>query len=137
MKSFAILFFVLSGISLANAQNCKYDKNGLENPPSVWLQNKLPSQIVRKIKGKVTDMTGEPITGATVSVFSIIKSKLRFIGSNETDDKGRFCFGGLKTGKYELRVGQRNFQRYDLEVNPDRNNKKALKTIKFELDIGY
>ncbi len=137
MKVSAILFFVLSLTILANAQNCKYDKNGVENPPFVWMQNELPIQTVRKIKGEVTDLSGEPIIGATVSVFSNIKSKLRFIGSYETDYKGRFCFSGLKTGKYEVRVGQRNFQRYDLKVNLEPDNKKALKTLKFELDIGY
>jgi protocatechuate 3,4-dioxygenase beta subunit len=137
MKIFAILLLLLLISTLANAQNCKYDKNGTENPPFVWMQNKLPTQSVRKIQGEVADMTGEPILGATVSVFSNINGKLKFIGSYETDKKGRFCFGGLKKGKYEVRVGQRNFQRYDLELNLEPKSKNALKEMKFLLDIGY
>lgn len=135
-----VLIFIFSSVFFSlsvSAQNCKFDKNGVENPPFVWMQNELPPKIIREIKGKITDNNEEPIVGAVISLFQLIDTDVKFIGSIESNEKGRFCFGKLKKGKYLIKVGHKYFQRYDIEVNLEPKNKKAEKELVFELDIGY
>ena len=131
-----IIFLACFALSV-KAQNCKYDKNGIEEPPFVWMANKLVPKTIRKIKGKVTDRTQEPIVGAVISVFQLNENGAKFIGSNETDEKGRFCFGNLKKGKYAIKVGHKYFQLYEIDVNLEPKNKKAERELAFELDVGY
>jgi hypothetical protein len=135
--AFLVVLGSLVSADFLYAQSCNYDKNGIENPPFVWQLNRLPTQTVRQIKGKITDNNDEPVAGAVIAVFQLTKNGAKFIGSNESDSKGRFCFGDLEKGKYEIKVGKHNFQRYDIEVTLAPKNKMALKMLEFVLDVGY
>jgi hypothetical protein len=137
MKMFAILLLLLSISILADAQNCKYDKNGIEDPPFVWSTITFPPKTVTKIKGKIVDSSGDAVFGTTISLHRITSVGKRFIGSFETDYDGKFCFGRLKKGKYYLKIGNKNFQKIENEINLEPSNRKALKTLMFKLEIGY
>lgn len=53
------------------------------------------------VTGRVTDMTGAPVPGANVSVRQVDTNALTSV---VTDPAGRFRFGHLRPGAYELRV---------------------------------
>ncbi len=122
---------------VVSAQNCKYDKNGVQNPPFVWMWNKLITKKVQQIRGTIMDNNEDPISETTVALFQESKNKYVFIGSLDTDENGRFCFNGFKKGKYLLKIGHRDFQGYDIEIIFDPRNKSGLKELQFILDIGY
>jgi protocatechuate 3,4-dioxygenase beta subunit len=138
MKKTIAIFFALIFFSITTpAQKCKYDKNGVENPPYVWSTIEFKPKTVQKIKGKVLDANDEPVAGTIVAVHQLDSNTAKFIGSFETDSKGRFCFGGLKAGKYRITIGKQNFQRIVVEVNLEPKNKKVEKDLSFNLEVGY
>jgi len=136
VKISAILFTLLLMALSAAAQSCKYDKNGVEDPPYVWAEYELPSKTVHRLKGKVLDANDEPVPGTVVAVHQITSNGAKFIGSYEIDTDGKFCFGGLKKGKYQIKIGKQNFQRIVIEVNLEPMNKNADKNLLFNLEVG-
>ena len=137
MKVWSLIFVTVFFSAIISAQNCKFDKNGIEEPPYVWMKNQLPSETIRQIKGRIVDVNDEPIAGAVISVFQLNSDGRKFIGSNESNENGEYCFEDLKKGKYSLKVGKHNFQLYEIEINLEPKNKQADKNLDFTLDIGY
>ena len=122
--------------TIVSGQRCRYNPNGPKEVEFVWMTNKLEGGQWSGLKGRVTDRNSSPIPGAQLALFSKKDDEPVFVGSLETDFKGRFCFGDLPAGKYLLRVGHTGFQRYDfdLEIVRKAKNKKGLE---ISLDIGY
>jgi hypothetical protein len=79
---------------------------------------------VRVSKGVVTDLNGQPVPTALVEIFTdpevrlppyspereARRGKQRRIAACFTDPAGKFCFGQLPAGRYELRCSAEGFQ---------------------------
>lgn len=130
-----VIIFISSFV--VSSQNCKYDKDGVQNPPFVWMWNKLESKTVQQITGIVVDVNNEPVPNTTIALFQKLRNKYIFIGSLDTDDSRRFCFKRFRKGKYFLKVGNKGFQGFDIEIDLDHKNKEGLKELQFTLEIGY
>ena len=70
---------------------------------SLWAQGETTSAIV----GSVSDPSGDPIAGATVTIRSTDNGITRSV---KTDEAGRFSFPQLKPGPYSVRVQMREFE---------------------------
>ena len=135
LMTIVLVFYCV--ISVA-AQNCNFNKkNGIEKPQYAWAQNTLSAKTVQKIKGKILDALDEEVPATTIAIHQISGSGVKFIGSFETDIGGKFCFGGLKRGKYQITIGNQNFQGILMEINLEPKNKKAEKELVFNLEVGY
>lgn len=126
-------FLVIS----AKGQNCKIDKNGYKDVPCAHIKSTISKGKYKQLKGKVNDNNGESILSAIVSLHQITENEAKFIGSQEVDYKGRFCFKNLPKGKYVLKVGAKNFNCFDVELEIDKKDKNALnEELIIELPIG-
>jgi protocatechuate 3,4-dioxygenase beta subunit len=76
--------------------------------------------IYKKMYGQIATGNGEPIEDMTIEVYdhpeartdsSKSKVKQKLVASCKTDKNGMFCFGGIKPGKYEIRVSDRETNR--------------------------
>ena len=75
-----------------------------------------------RIGGRVTDAAGAPVAGATVT---LVESGLITIqrGLTTTDIHGRYRFGGLSSGPYQVRVqSEAGMAEVDVTVPAPANN---------------
>jgi hypothetical protein len=137
MKIPVIVFFVLSVSVFANAQNCKYDKNGTPEVPCVFEQISFVGVKVRNLNGKVVDQFESVIVGSKVSLQRVTKVETIFIGSQIVNSNGKFCFNNLKPGKYILKIGYEGFKcsSYELTVMPKNKRLKSNLTVKLEIGV--
>src|SRR5262249_11710098 len=101
----------------------------------VWMTNELDAGILSALNGKAMDRTGQAIPGTRFVLFKISKNGDSFVGSLESDYKGRYCFGKLPDGQYRLEIGHANFQKYVYSLQISHNARKGRLDI--ELDVGY
>jgi len=64
---------------------------------SVILSLNLFSQTNYSIKGKVTDNSQKPLTGASIAIHELQKSAL-------SDKDGQFIFNDIPSGEYHLHI---------------------------------
>ena len=96
------------------------------------------SPAVPKLAGVVLDANEEPIIEADVVVRRIIgKDKTYYVGSQRTDENGRFCFGGLHCGTYIVGTGARGFNAVLTTVKLQPKNRSIrLRKIKILQPVG-
>jgi len=76
------------------------------------------AKTVRRIQGMVLDSNGAPVNEAVVEVYKYSGGERTF-GSKErqaaclTDRNGSFCFTGLPSGLYLLRIGTRRSEGFN------------------------
>lgn len=68
---------------------------------SFFLYTCADAQTTGSISGVVTDESGDPVSGAEVTLKS---KKLQFKDSGTTGTNGEYEFSGLNAGKYTLKV---------------------------------
>lgn len=136
MKYFVILSLILYCSILTNAQNCKYDRNGLKDIPTY---NQVVSYVgvnVRSIQGKVVDWKGAIIAKSIVSLHRKTQNGLNFIGFLVVGKDGRFCFKNMPNGKYVIKAGLEGFNRTEIEFNLNSKNQKAKNKFDITLELG-
>jgi hypothetical protein len=99
----------------------------------VWRINQDDAGTLSGLKGKVTDPAGEAIFEARLALFRVLKDGASFVGSLQTDDKGRYCFGKLKEGQYRLEVGAFGFQKYVYSLIISH---KGITKSRFDVSLG-
>jgi protocatechuate 3,4-dioxygenase beta subunit len=77
--------------------------------------------IYKKMYGQVNTLGGEPIEDMTIEVYNHpelradssenSKVKQKLVAHCKTDKNGMFCFEGIKSGKYEIRVSDHETNR--------------------------
>ncbi len=70
-----------------------------------WLPAK--AQVTANLSGHVTDQTGAPVTGASVSATNTGTNMAR---TTTTDRDGRYQFASLPVGRYEMRISKSGFR---------------------------
>jgi protocatechuate 3,4-dioxygenase beta subunit len=72
-----------------------------------------------------------------VSLSKITKDGGAFIGSQQVDEDGRYCFGTLPPGKYELSAGAENFQKMIFSIKiVSKNDGSAKRKLNIMLQVG-
>lgn len=115
----AVIFLLISWLSLQDC-NCKpVEKN--RQAEKAWMSEVLAGeQKVAIVSGRVIESNRDSLAGVLVEV---LRKPLPVKGKSvkkvsgvpvrvamcETAEDGRFCFKGLKTGKYELRLSRKSF----------------------------
>jgi hypothetical protein len=69
------------------------------------------SELPTRLAGVVLDQAGAVILGASVRLFS-----LQRVRETKTDDMGRFAFGDLLSGTYDLQVAHTGFKTRTVEI---------------------
>ena len=99
---------------------------------------------LKGIKGKVVAPNEEPVEGALVEVFNDDGStrtptsqKQQRVAACRVGEKGKFCFNGLKPGKYILAIGHQGFNItfFSVTLNPS-HKKSSNKSLIVELQLG-
>ena len=99
---------------------------------------------VRSIRGTVRDPLDAPIEGALVEVFADngkdrtpTSSTHTRVAACRVHDDGKFCFTGIKPGKYILAVGARGFNIsfISITLNP-KNRTSSGKGLQVNLQLG-
>ncbi len=103
------------------AQKCRYDKEGAREVPCAFSVVEIRGGTVREISGKVLDSNNAIMDDATVVVFKLAGKEEVYIGTQKTDQKGRYCFGKLPAGNYVLKAGVKGFMcaKIPLRLEPD------------------
>ncbi len=90
------------------------------------MEVQLPEERIplKSILGKVNDATGLGLAGAFVEIY---KDSTRIAGC-EVGSNGRFSFGHIPSGKYELRISKKYFDTVSQNVRIRRKTgwQKAL-----------
>ncbi len=103
---FAIVFFVLCSITIATL-------------------GQQPARLQRgRITGRVTDKQGDSVKGAQVA----LNPNDQTPRSTTTDDDGKFAFGSVPPGEYELRVAAAGFNTHSerVSLSPDPGEKSEI-----------
>ena len=80
----------------------------------VLASNATARTAALQIRGQVLDPSGAPMSGATVQLISDDQS---FERSFQTEEEGRFRFGGLRQGNYRITVSGRGYRATDQVVS--------------------
>ena len=80
----------------------------------VLASNAMARTAALQIRGQVLDPSGAPMSGATVQLISDDQS---FERSFQTEEEGRFRFGGLRQGNYRITVSGRGYRATDQVVS--------------------
>jgi protocatechuate 3,4-dioxygenase beta subunit len=137
MKQFLIVAFVVGMIIFYPWGHCGCVPAS-ENEATRWGGNEdivvKEEKVYRQLNGAVTFQDEEPASGALVEVYTHPeyllmsyaerekeKKKQRRVAACITGEDGKFCFGSIEGGKYELRVSQgsgMNVTHIYVEVDP-------------------
>lgn len=85
-------------------------------------------QAVARLNGVVLDQAGAEVPGSSVTLFSLAK-----VRETTTDESGKFEFGALPAGTYELRVERPGFQTWTMESL--RVDESMTRTVSITLQI--
>lgn len=137
--SFGILLLVM-GLCLSNstfAQSCKFDRSKPQDGIGGHVLTEVAAGSVSKLAGRVLDPSGEPIPYSRVVVKRLMKNKAVYVGTQDANIKGRFCFGRLPSGTYRLENGHSGFNpRWTtVKVFPNRRSLRKRR-ISVTLDVG-
>lgn len=86
-------------------------------------------QAVARLNGVVLDQAGAEVPGSSVTLFSLAK-----VRETTTDESGKFEFGALPAGTYELRVERPGFQTWTMESL--RVDESMTRTVSITLQVG-
>ena len=101
-------------------------------------------RTVKKVQGVVRDPVGGRLEDALVEVFAddgtditpTSSSKIR-VAACVTGEKGKFCFEGLKAGKYILAVGRQGFNITFIKLNlAPKGRRSSGKSLDVRLELG-
>ena len=132
--------------STPSHRGCECEK--VDDSEKTWwghMANEQAEESPRKhIQGKVVAPNEDPVEGALVEVFNDDGSnrnptsqKQQRVAACKVGEKGKFCFDGLKPGKYILAVGSRGFNITFFSVTLDPGHKKSSnKSLTVELQLG-
>jgi hypothetical protein len=102
------------------------------------------ARTVKKVHGVVRNPLGERLDDALVEVFADdgtedtpTSPKNRRVAACVTGEKGKFCFDGLKPGKYILAVGRQGFNITFIKLNLDpKGRRNSGKPLDVSLALG-
>jgi hypothetical protein len=97
---------------------------------NVCVQEKL--KPLRHIAGVVLDADDKPIPNAKVQVLMGGKE----LSAVRTGENGKFLFGPLAAGKYELRAEAPGFQTAGLQISVVRPQASAKRVLLIHLEVG-
>ena len=127
---------MIYSINFVQAQSCKFDKNGYKSVPWGHIRNSIDAGKVTKIKGTITAADEEPILTAQIVLYKFLKEKKIYVGSQEPNKKGEFCFGNLTKGTYVLEIGAGGFNSLEVELELAPKDKKAAGNLQISLEVG-
>jgi len=147
MKLILTLLLILIAVSEATPLvNCGCTK-AEPTDKTIWghMARDYSLQTPRQsIQGKVLDPRGDPVYGALVEVFADdgtdrtpTSQKRQRVMACKVGENGRFCFKGLRPGKYILAIGSNGFNISFISVVLDpKNPTSSNKSIKINLELG-
>jgi protocatechuate 3,4-dioxygenase beta subunit len=156
IKSFPlILVFAIFGVSLSRDKCSCQPALEDDYPYGANEVVTIRGGRVESIRGKVSYPTGEPVEKAVVEVYNytnadrnlppyeLAHAKKR-AAACLTDEGGRYCFAGLPSGKYVLRVGTHKpegMQEIYVTVNLDRRwwarRWRSGREVHVRLELGW
>jgi protocatechuate 3,4-dioxygenase beta subunit len=143
ISSLLVLALCSSGLPQKNCQ-CR---KATADDKTIWghiateVQEKRP---VKKLHGIIHDALGERLENALVEVFAddgteitpTSDSNIR-VAACLTGEKGKFCFDGLKPGKYILAVGHQGFNITFIKLTLDPKGRRSSgKPLEVSLELG-
>ena len=132
-----LIFFLCGFLAISSeAQNCKYDNNGVREIPTYNQVVSLVGINVKMVKGKVIDWRGKVVPKSIVSLHKKTKKGLVFVGSIVVGEDGKYCFKNIPNGKYVIKGGFDGFNRTEVEFNLNPRNRKAKKQLDITLEVG-
>ena len=100
--------------------NCKCRS---PQPPPIYGKDSNKAYVYKRMRGQVGTLGNppQPIENLTIEVYdhpevvaqpsTNSKATQRLIASCKTDEHGMFCFDGIRPGKYEIRISDRESHR--------------------------
>jgi hypothetical protein len=83
--------------------------------------------------GFVVDPTGVPIVGARIFVFKDGTE----VAEAQTDADGKFSFGDIKEGDYQLMIQAPGFASFSFPIVVHKPAQKCKQSLRVQLSIGY
>lgn len=140
MKKLSLLVLTLCFICLLShtsvAQKCKFDKNGYKDVPTAHIETSIDFGKLTQIRGRVNNIFNEPMVAARIVLYKVSGSENIYVGSQETDVKGKFCFRRLNEGNYILLIGSENFNSLELNLTLVKKGRGAKRKIEAVLQVG-
>jgi hypothetical protein len=143
------LIIVLASNGLS--QNDCRCKQVTDQDTAIWVFETIQiitRQPIKRIYGKLTDSTGEAISGSLVEIYPVAGdnktektknevSEIDRIAACRPTEDGFFCFTGIKSGKYNIVCTAKDFCRTIVTVilNPN-SSKSSNKPLDIGLQVG-
>jgi hypothetical protein len=114
---------------------CKKVKHPIDVSSGIskWLGGEF---TVRRLEGTVTDGSGELLEDALIEVTTMPKKGTgKIVRTCLTQPGGKFCFKGLKPGKYQVKYRKEGYNAVYATVNITSQAEDG-KTISIEMSVG-
>jgi len=139
MKNGAFVIWIVVLILFATgawAQSCEYHR-GPKPDTTITKSMVVTERIgsVREIQGVVMDRNHSPLPGALLALHRRSGRGEGYLGFQRADSEGRFCFGGVRSGEYELQTEENGFKRTDLIFHVRRRRGKARIEVVMEVGV--
>ena len=95
----------------------------------------LPLRLkpLRCVCGIIKDLTGEPVTGATVTIFENGSELV----ARHTGDDGKFSFDSLKAGHYDIQIQVSGFRVFRLTIVVVKPESRCKQALEVRMTTGY